>query len=406
MTPSEPSVAAPVRPWLLRPREGVQPTTSTELFFDLVFIFTITQLSDYLIEHPDWRGVARTGLLLALVWFVWVYTTWVTNWLQPDQGPVRAMLIGVTLGSLWLSAAIPQAFSRTGLLFAVVYVTVQVGRTIFGLWAVRGSPWLVDGFQKSLPWIAGTSVLVVVGGLVDGAAREAVWAAVIVIEVVGLSIGYPLPGRGRSRPERWMVEGGHLAERCSAFVLIALGESILVTGSTLTSHVDLVTSGAFLLAFAGSVALWWVYFARSAPAATEVIARAGERTGALSRVAFNYLHPVIVAGVIVTSAADERLLREPGAPTTTVAALLTLGGPALFLAGHAAYKALLWRILPTSRIAAVVLLLALIPACVGLGMPVAVCAALALAVTVAVIVTDRFRVRRAAQSRGPRSPLR
>ncbi|MEV1319815.1 low temperature requirement protein A [Micromonospora arborensis] len=405
MTPSEPPAAAPVRPWLLRPREGVQPTTSTELFFDLVFIFTITQLSDYLIEHPDWRGVARTGLLLALVWFVWVYTTWVTNWLQPDQGPVRAMLIGVTLGSLWLSAAIPQAFSRTGLLFAVVYVTVQVGRTIFGLWAVRGSPWLVDGFQKSLPWIAGTSVLVVVGGLVDGAAREAVWAAVIVIEVVGLSIGYPLPGRGRSRPERWMVEGGHLAERCSAFVLIALGESILVTGSTLTSHVDLVTSGAFLLAFAGSVALWWVYFARSAPAATEVIARAGERTGALSRVAFNYLHPVIVAGVIVTSAADERLLREPGAPTTTVAALLTLGGPALFLAGHAAYKALLWRILPTSRIAAVVLLLALIPACVGLGMPVAVCAALALAVTVAVIVTDRFRVR-AAQSRGPRSPLR
>ncbi|MEU8209498.1 low temperature requirement protein A [Micromonospora sp. NPDC049044] len=395
MTPSEPPVVTPARPQLLRPRQGVQPTTSTELFFDLVFIFTITQLSHYLIAHPHWQGAGRTALLLALVWFVWVYTTWVTNWLQPDQGPVRVMLIGVTLGSLWLSAAIPQAFSRTGLLFAVVYVIVQVGRTIFGLWAVRGNPWLVDGFQKSLPWIAGTSVLVVLGGLADGAAREALWAAMIVIEVVGLSIGYPLPGRGRSRPERWMVEGGHLAERCAAFVLIALGESILVTGSTLTSHVDLVTSGAFLLAFAGSVALWWVYFARSAPAATEVIARAGERTGALSRAAFNYLHPVIVAGVIVTSAADERLLREPGAPTTTVAALFTLGGPALFLAGHAAYKALLWRILPTSRIVAVVVLLALMPVCVALEVPVAACATVALAVTVAVIVTDRLRARRA-----------
>ncbi|MGC4748089.1 low temperature requirement protein A [Micromonospora sp. DT201] len=412
MTPSEPPAAAPVRPQLLRPRQGVQPTTSTELFFDLVFIFTITQLSHYLIEHPDWRGAARTALLLALVWFVWVYTTWVTNWLQPDQGPVRAMLIGMTLGSLLLSAAIPQAFTRTGLLFAVVYVSVQVGRTIFGLWAVRGSPWLVDGFQQSLPWIVGTSVLVVLGGLVGGAAREVLWAAVIVIEVVGLSIGYPLPKRGRSRPERWMVEGGHLSERSAAFVLIALGESILVTGSTLTQHVDLVTSGAFLLAFAGSVALWWVYFARSAPAATEVIANAGERTGALSRVAFNYLHPVIVAGVIVTSAGDERLLREPGAPATTVAALFTLGGPALFLAGHAAYKALLWRILPTSRIAAVMVLLVLIPVCVPLGVPVAACASLSLAVTVAVIVTDRFRVRRAYQSRGPnqsrgpRSPLR
>ncbi|MEU7754431.1 low temperature requirement protein A [Micromonospora sp. NPDC049101] len=397
MTPSESPATTPVRPQLLRPREGVQPTTSTELFFDLVFIFTITQLSHYLIAHPDWRGAARTALLLALVWFVWVYTTWLTNWLQPDQGPVRVLLIGVALGSLSLSAAIPQAFAGTGLLFAVIYVVVQMGRTVFALWAVRGTPWLVAGFQQSLPWITGTSVLVVLGGLAAGVAREALWAAVIVIEVVGLLIGYPLPGRGRSRPERWMVEGGHLAERCAAFVLIALGESILVTGSTLTSHVDLETSGAFLLAFAGSVALWWVYFARSAPAATEVIAGAGERTGALSRVAFNYLHPVIVAGVIVVSAGDESLLREPDAPATTVAALFVLGGPALFLAGHGAYQALLWRHLPTSRITAVLVLLALMPAGVGLGLPVAVCAALAVAVTVAVIVADRSRVKRGAR---------
>ncbi|MDG4781437.1 low temperature requirement protein A [Micromonospora sp. WMMD961] len=396
MTPSEPSVAAPVRPQLLRPREGVQPTTSTELFFDLVFIFTITQLSHYLIAHLDWRGAARTGLLLALVWLVWVYTTWLTNWLQPDQGPVRAMLIGVGLASLLLSAAIPDAFGSTGLLFALVYVVVQVGRTLFALWAVQGSPWLVAGFQQSLPWIAGTSVLVVIGGLVGGAARDTVWAGVLVLEVVGLSIGYPVPRRGRSRPERWMVEGGHLAERCAAFVLIALGESILVTGSTLTSHVDLVKSGAFLLAFGGSVALWWVYFARSAPAATEVIAHAGQRTGALSRVAFNFLHPVIVAGVVVTSAADERLLRDPGARATTVDVLLSLGGPALFLAGHAAYKALLWRTLPTSRVTAVVVLLALMPVGVAAGVPVAGCAAAALAVTVAVIMADRSGARRGA----------
>jgi low temperature requirement protein LtrA len=396
VTPSEPP-GAPVRPQLLRPRQGVQPTTSTELFFDLVFIFTITQLSHYLIDHPHWRGAARTALLLALVWFVWVYTTWLTNWLQPDQGPVRAVLLGVALGSLSLSAAIPEAFAGTGLLFAVVYVGVQVGRTLFALWAVRGSPWLVAGFQQSLPWISGTSVLVVLGGLAGGVAREALWAAAVVLDVVGLLIGYPLPGRGRSRPERWMVEGGHLAERCAAFVLIALGESILVTGSTLTAHVNLETSGAFLLAFAGSVALWWVYFARSAPAATEVIAGAGERTGALSRVAFNYLHPVIVAGVIVASAGDEVLLREPAAPTTAVTALFTLGGPALFLAGHAAYKALLWRRLPVSRITAALVLLALVPVCVGWEVPVAVCAALALAVTVAVIVTDRSRARSAAR---------
>ncbi|WP_433538955.1 low temperature requirement protein A [Micromonospora sp. CA-249363] len=391
MTPSEPPAVDLAHPRLLRRRQGVEPTTSTELFFDLVFIFTITQVSHYLIAHPDWRGAARTALLLALVWFVWVYTTWVTNWLQPDQGPVRAMLIGVTLGSLLLSATIPQAFAGMGLLFAAVYVTVQVGRTAFALWAAQGNPWLVDGFQKSLPWIAATSVLVVVGGLLDTPAREGAWAAVIVLEVVGLSIGYPLPGRERSRPERWMVEGGHLAERCAAFVLIALGESILVTGSTLTAHVDVVRLGAFGVAFAGSVALWWVYFARSAPAAAEVVARAGSRTGALSRLAFNYLHPVMVAGIVVTSAGDERLLHAPGATATTVTALFTLGGPALFLAGHAAYQAVLWRALPTSRIAAVVLLLALVPVCVGLGATVVTCAALATAVTIAVIMVDRLR---------------
>ncbi|WP_328416654.1 low temperature requirement protein A [Micromonospora sp. NBC_00389] len=410
MTRSESPVVKPVRPWLLRERRGMEPTTSTELFFDLVYIFTVTQLSHYLIEHPDWPGAGRTALLLAMVWFVWVYTAWLTNWLQPNEAPVRALLIGLMLGSLLMSAAIPEAFADTGLLFAVVYATVQMGRTLFALWAVQGQSWLADGFQKTLPWFVGTSVLVVLGGMAGGDVREALWAGAIVIEVIGLSIGFPVPGLGRSRAERWMVEGGHLAERCQAFILIALGESILLTGSTLTRHLDTVTSAAFLLAFAGSVALWWVYFARSAPAATVVIARAGERTGGLSRVAFNYLHPVMVAGIIVTAAGDERLLREPGADASTVAALFTLGGPALFLAGHAAYQAVLWRIRPTSRIAAVVVLLALLPACVLLALPVAACAALATMVTGAVIIADRFadpaRRERSGQSRGPRSPER
>ncbi|MEU8256796.1 low temperature requirement protein A [Micromonospora inaquosa] len=375
----------------------MEQTTSMELFFDLVFIFTTTQLAHYLIAHPDWRGVARTALLLALVWFVWVYTAWATNWLRPDQAPVRAMLIALMLGSLLLSAAIPEAFTDGGLIIALVYAGMQVGRVLFSLWAVQGQPWLVDGFQKALPWFAGTSLLVVLGGVIGGTFQEALWAAAIVVEVIGLSSGYPVPGLGRSRAERWMVEGGHLAERCQAFILITLGESILVTGSTLAQHLDLAMSGAFVLAFAGSVALWWVYFARAAPAAAKVITDAGERTGALGRLAFNYLHPVMVAGIIVTAAGDEQVLRQPGAPATTTAALFTLGGPALFLAGHAAYKAVLWRTLPTSRITAVAILLALIPVVVGLRAPVAVSAASALTVTVAVILTDQFRVRAAAR---------
>ncbi len=377
----------------------MEPTTSTELFFDLVYIFTVTQVSHYLIEHPDWPGAARAALLLALVWFVWVYTAWVTNWLHPDRAPVRALLLALMLGSLLLSVAIPGAFTGTGLLFAVLYVVVQVGRTAFGWWAVQGNPGLAGGFQKTLLWFAGTSVLMLLGGLAGAGVRETLWAVAIAVEVTGLSIGYPVPRLGRSQSEQWEVEGGHLAERCQAFVLIALGESILVTGSTLMQRLGVQTSGAFVLAFAGSVALWWVYFARSAPAATAVIARAGERTGALSRVAFNYLHPVMVAGIIVAAAADERLLHEPGAPTDTRTALFVFGGPALFLAGHGAYLAVLWRTRPTSRMLAVVALLVLVPICAGLAVPVAACSALATAVTVALIVADRLRAPEASPAR-------
>ncbi|GAB3935299.1 hypothetical protein GCM10027614_09800 [Micromonospora vulcania] len=144
MTPSE----SAVRPWLLRDRRGVEPTVSTELFFDLVFIFTVTQLSHYLLAHPDWRGAGRTVLLLAMVWFVWVYTAWLTNWLQPDQAPVRALLIAQMLGSLLLSAAIPAAFAGSGLVFAVVYAALQLGRTVFALWATRGHPCSATVFER------------------------------------------------------------------------------------------------------------------------------------------------------------------------------------------------------------------------------------------------------------------
>ncbi|MER7892742.1 low temperature requirement protein A [Micromonospora sp. NPDC094482] len=384
----------------------MEPTTSIELFFDLVYIFTITQLSHYLKEHLDWQGVARAGVLLGLVWLVWIYTVWVGNWLQPDRTPVRAMLLGVALGSLLLSAALPAAFAGSGLLFAATYAVVQVGRTVFALWAVRGQARLSDGFRKSVVWMVGTGALAVTGGLVDVPARELIWTAVIVIDVVGLAIGFPVPGLGRARPEHWEVEGGHLAERCQAFILIALGESILVTGGTLTQRLDRVTIAAFLLAFAGSVALWWVYFDRSAPAGVAVLAGAGERTGRLGRLAFNYLHPLLVAGIVVTAVGDERLLSGPGERADVARALVVLGGPALFLAGHAAYQAVLGQPGWASRGAGALLLLAMSAVAAALRVPLAAAAAVALLVTVGVIVADRLPGRWSPQRRGPRSPLR
>ncbi|MFC0506107.1 low temperature requirement protein A [Micromonospora costi] len=403
MTRSDPPPAGPLRPHLLREHRGVEPTTSTELFFDLVYVFTVTQLAQFLISHPDPLGAARTAILLGLLWLVWIYTAWVTNSLRPDRTPVRVMLLAVMLGSLLLSAAVPGAFAGSGLLLAATYAAVQLGRVTFVLWAVRGQPRLEPGFRQGLPWFVGTSLLAVTGGLVGSPARELLWTAVIAVEMLGLAIGFPTPGGRRTRPERWEVEGGHLAQRCQAFILIALGESILVTGGLLARHPGRVTMGAFLLAFAGSVALWWVYFARAAEAGIAALTRAGERTGRLSRLAFNYLHPVMVAGIIVSAVGDERLLGGPGVPLDVGSALVVFGGPALFLAGHAAYQVVLVRRGWVGRAAAVPVLLAAAPVAVALRLPVAAGTAVAVLVTIGVIVTDRLPY---GQPRGPRSPLR
>ncbi|MFI5924460.1 low temperature requirement protein A [Micromonospora sp. NPDC051543] len=395
----------PAHPQLLRPRRGVERTTSTELFFDLVYVFTITQLSQYLSEHLDWPGVGRTAVLLGMVWLVWIYTVWMGNWLRPDRTPVRATLLVVTLGSLLLAAALPTAFGGDGLLFAGAYTAVQIGRTVFAVWAIRGQPYVSDSFRQCVVWIAATGMLALVGGLTPSPARELIWIGVIAVDALGLATGFPVPGMGRSTPERWEVEGGHLAERCQAFVLIALGESILITGGTLTQHLDRASVSAFLLAFAGSVALWWVYFDQ-ADTVMRALAEAGERAGRLSRLVFNYLHPVMVGGIVVTAVGDERLLHAPGHPVGWADALVVLGGPALFLAGHAAYQLVLGFAGVAGRVTATLLLLALVPGTVALGAPVAVTAGAALLMTAAVIVTDRVSERRVPQSRGPRSPLR
>ena len=151
-------------------------------------------------------------------------------------------------------------------------------------------------------------------------------------------------------------EGGHFAERCQGFVLIALGESIVIIGATLTEKpVTAADVAAFVVAFIGSVALWWVYFDRSAEAAAEKIARSDD-PGRLGRSAYHLIHPVIVAGIIVAAAADQKVLSEPGATASTSSAWMILGGPALFLAGHAAFKLVVWRTVSWPRLTGVAVL--------------------------------------------------
>ncbi|HUB22909.1 MAG TPA: low temperature requirement protein A [Streptosporangiaceae bacterium] len=375
------------RPGLLRDRSGVQRVTNIELFFDLVYVFAITQLSHYLLGHADLRGALQAGLLLLMVWLVWAYTTWVTNWLDPDLMAVRLLLVALMLASLALSVSLPRAFGDLGLWVGGAYAVQQIGRTVFMVIALRGNP-LQANFQRILAWCVVSSAFAVAGGLAHGNARVLLWVGSVGVDLLGGIVGFYTPGLGRSRTSDWTIEGGHFAERCQAFILIALGESIVIIGATLTDKPVTVSNvEAFVVAFAGSVALWWVYFDQSAGAAAEKIARS-EDPGRLGRSAYHLIHPVMVAGIIVGAAADEKVLADPAATASTASAWMILGGPALFLAGHAAFKLVVWRDVSWPRVAGIAVL-----ALLGLAataIPQLGLAACAAGVVTAVAAADRL----------------
>jgi low temperature requirement protein LtrA len=343
---------------LVRRRAGATPVTNVELFFDLVYVFAVTQLSHHLLSRPTITGALQTALLLGMVWLVWAYTTWVTNWLDPGRLPVRLLLLALVAAALVMSAALPQAFGSRGLIVGVAYAVMQIGRSVFAVAALRGRP-LQRNFQRILGWCLVSGALAVAGGLVAGPGRAWLWVAAVGVDVLGGLAGFYTPGLGRSVTADWDIEGSHLAERCQAFILIALGESIVVIGATLSgllaSSVTVAEAGAFLTALVGSIALWWLYFDRSAGEAARVIARSAD-PGRMGRTAYHLIHPVMVAGIIVVAAADQVVLSRPSATGVTSTGWLVLGGTALFIAGHAAFKYSVWRVVPWSRLAAVAVL--------------------------------------------------
>jgi low temperature requirement protein LtrA len=169
--------------------------------------------------------------LLLAVWTAWIYNAWFTNWFDPDRRVVRLVLVGVMMASLLMSATLPEAFGERGLVFAGSYVAIQVGRTMFVVAALREQPELRRNFQRVLAWLVTAGALWLAGGLGHGTAREVLWLAAVVVDLIGPMCGFLTPTLGRSRTTDWTIAGWHMAERCQLFIIIALGESILVTGA-------------------------------------------------------------------------------------------------------------------------------------------------------------------------------
>ncbi|WP_345777207.1 low temperature requirement protein A [Rhodanobacter sp. LX-100] len=332
--------ARPARRSLLRSRTaGAVKVTNIELFFDLVFVYAVTQLSHTLLHGLNVVGALQVLLLFLAVWWVWVFTSWVTNWLDPERPLVRLLLLALMLAGLLLSMALPEAFGERGLLFAGAYVFMQVGRTLFVLWALGDdAPANTRNFQRIAVWLAVSGALWLLGGWLDGKERVLLWVAALALEYIGPALAFAVPGLGRSSTADWDIDGGHLAERCSLFVIIALGESVLVTGSSFAATAWQPQAVlAFVSAFVGSVAMWWIYFDLGAERGSRAIRHAAD-PGRTARAAYTYLHLLIVAGIIVGAVADELTLRDAQQRVGAISGAVLLGGPMLYLTGNAWFK--------------------------------------------------------------------
>ncbi|MCW2971179.1 MAG: low temperature requirement [Solirubrobacterales bacterium] len=380
-----------------------QHASTLELFYDLVFVFAITQVSHLLLHRLTWEGAGQSAVVLLVVWWSWNYTTWVTNELDPASVVVRLLLIALMLASLLMAIAIPEAFGDKALLFAASYVAIQVGRHTFLTFAAadRGT---IERMRagRILAWFVAAGSLWIAGALAEGAARTVLWLAALAIDYAAPLLTYWLPGRPRLSPESWEVGSEHFAERFQLFIIIALGESIVITGTT-TADLKLTTArvAAFGLAFLATAALWWLYFNLVATITERRLAQARNRT-LLARDAYTYLHVLIVAGILLTAVGDEIVIAHPTGELSNAELVAVVCGPALYLLAHVALRLRMTGTVSGRRLAGAFAALAV--GAIGTFAPALVVEGLLFGVLVAVIVGDQVAGARR-EIRGEPSPL-
>jgi low temperature requirement protein LtrA len=293
-----------------RAPDGERVVTPLELFFDLVYVFAIGQLSHHLLAHVDLRTGAETAVMTLAVVYAWYMVAWGANWLDPDRMAVRLLLIGLTFASLLMSAAIPDAFDGRAWLFVTGYLLIQIGRCVFLIVALRGRP-LGEHFVNDLVWELLSGALWIAGACCDGDARLALWGAAVVATHTGAWALHWLPGRGRAIDlGHTEIAGGHLVERFRLFFIIALGETVLTTGTAFSDEPFQVERLlALAIGFTGTVALWWCYFHRAERIGVELVERADD-AGAVGWLGTWTLTLMVLALVAVAVAdtvhADER----------------------------------------------------------------------------------------------------
>lgn len=348
---------------LLRVRDGQGASVSfSELLFDLIYVFAVTQLSHYLLHHLTLTGALETLLLWFAVWLAWQYTAWVTNWFNPDTRQIRLLLFAIMLLGLFAAAALPQAFGERGLIFALFYVAIQVGRSVTVLRLLAPGHPLKQNFRRILGWLCISAVFWIAGGLEEGNARLALWAIAVLCEYVSPMFGFRLPVLGRSdSSSEWTIEGHHLAERCQLFVIVALGGNHSDHRRHPERDGKLESAGAHRLAGGlsrqpGDV----VGLLRHQQQSRQPRHQPGGKPGQLGAY-FHYVHVALVGAIIVCAVANELVIAHPDGRIQHATAAVLLLGPALYLFANALYKRLVYRRFPLSHLVGLLALAVLAP---------------------------------------------
>jgi low temperature requirement protein LtrA len=368
-------------------REGAQ-VTPLELFFDLVFVLALTQCTALMADEPTWEGLAKGMLVLTVMWWAWVGYAWLTSVIDPAEGAVRIVIFAAMAGLLIVALCVPGAFHDEALLFAGAYGVVRIAHLALFYLACRDDPLLRRAVFTGLTVSTAVAIgLLVVASFLDGIPQGAVWALAIAIDMSG-----PL-FHGQ---DGWRLVPGHFAERHGLIIIIALGESIVAIGIGAEGG---VTTGVVIAAAFGmmvAAALWWLYFDVVALAAERRLANAeaGRERNTIARDSFSYLHLPMVAGIVLLALGLKKTLEHVEDPLKLVPAVALLGGTALYLVAHVAFRYRNVHSFNWHRTVTAALLVALVPVAVEIP---ALAIVIALATILALLIA--YEVRRYGEAR-------
>ena len=365
---------------------GSHAVTPLELFFDLVFVFALTQVTDLLANDLTWVGMLRGFAVLTVVWWAWVGYSWLTNSIRIDDDIASRLVIMLAMAAMLVAGlAAPAAFGEYAVLFGVAYFVVRILHLLLYAVTTRSDPEVFGAVLRLAPgMLAGATLILIAGFVQPGPVRAVLWAGAILID-----FGAPL----MAGTSGWKVDAGHFAERHGLIIIIALGESLIALGVSASG--ESLTAGVVTAAALGVVvvcAMWWLYFDVVAVAAEHMLASLTGRTqAAMARDSYSYIHLFMIFGIVLVALGLKKTLLDIDAPLKSVVAVALFGGMAMYLIAHIAFRLRNMGTLNVQRLVVAFVMLALIP--VATRLPSLTSLGVLTAVLVALVAYEAVRFR-------------